>query len=579
MAGPADRLLISVARLDRARLLAIVFTALVATAAALLLPGALAAAVDAAIAGRRSWPEVLWLLVLGTAEIAADIAGGILAARVTSQATAWLRRKLADRLFALGTRSEFADGDSISRLIGDCVRAGAITSIVVQFGAALLISTGAIVALALLDWRLALVFLGSIPFALLLARTHLKRTADDVLTYQRVSGELGARLLDAVAGLRTIAASGTADREAERVLRPLPRLSLAGRGMWRTQARMVWRAALLLPAVELAVLAAAGFGVLAGRLSVGDVLAALGYVALGMGLVTQIPLLTTLARARSCAERLLEVIDQPVPEPGKLGLLPGRGTLELRRVTLGKATLGTATLGKALRDVDLTITGGTFLAVVGRSGAGKSALAGVLGGLTAPDHGQVLLDGRGLHKLRPEELRAVVGYAFERPALLGATVADAVGYGSWAGDTAVRRACQAAQVHDVVVRLPGGYATPLAETPLSGGEAQRLGLARALVHSPRVLILDDATASLDTVTEAAVERAIESALPGRTRIVVTRRTTTAARADLVLWLEEGQVRAVASHAALWREAAYRAVFTDSEPGVRAGSRTDSGDER
>jgi ATP-binding cassette subfamily B protein len=554
MAGPADRLLVSVARLDRVRLLAIVLTALVATAAGLLLPGALAAAVDAAVAGRRSWPEVTWLLVLGVAEITADVVGGILAARVTSSATAWLRRRLADRVFRLGTRSPFADGDAISRLTGDCVGAGAITSIVVQLGTALVISTGAVTLLALLDWRLALVFLGSIPFALFLARTHLKHTADDVLTYQRVSGEIGARMLDAVAGLRTIAASGTADREAERVLRPLPKLSLAGRGMWRTQARMVWRAALLLPAVELAALAAAGFGVMAGRLTIGEVLAALGYVALGMGLVTQIPLLTTLARARSCAERLLEVIDEPVPEPGKLGLLPGRGALELRHVTLGTA----------LREVDLTIAAGTRLAVVGRSGAGKSALAEVLGGLAVPDRGQVLLDGRPLHLLRPEELRAVVGYAFERPVLLGATVSDAVGYGSWAGDGAVRGACQAAQVHDVVVRLPEGYETPLSETPLSGGEAQRIGLARALVHNPRVLILDDATASLDTVTEAAVETAIEGALPGRTRVVVTHRANTAARADLVLWLEEGQVRAVASHAALWREPGYRAVFTEDE---------------
>ena len=541
-----------VARLNPARLFLIVLSAMVATAAGLLLPGALAAAVDAAIGGRNSRPEILWLLTLGVSEIAADIFGGILAVRVTSSGTAWLRRKLTDRLFGLGTRSKFAEGDAISRLTGDCVGAGAITSIVVQLGSAVLISTGSIVLLGLLDWHLALVFLGSVPLALLLARTHLKHTADDVLTYQRVSGELSARLLDAVAGLRTIAASGTADRETERVLRPLPQLSLAGRGMWKTQARMVWRAALLLPAVELAVLAAAGFGVLAGRLSIGEVLAALGYVALGMRMVTQIPLLTALARARSCGERLMEVFDSPVPERGQLSLRPGNGTVQLRQVSAEGA----------LEDIDLSIAGGTFLVVVGKSGSGKSALLGVLGGLRPPGSGQVLLDGVPLDRLRPEELRAVVGYAFERPALLGATVSDAVGYGSWAGRGAVRNACRMAQVHDVVVRLPEGYRTPLTETPLSGGEAQRLGLARAIVGNPRVLILDDATASLDTVTEAAVENAIETALPGRTRVVVTRRATTAARADLVVWLENGRVRAVAPHARLWRDPEYRSVFTE-----------------
>jgi ATP-binding cassette subfamily B protein len=471
---------------------------------------------------------------------------------VTATATARLRRRLTDRLFALGTRSPFANGDAVSRLTTDCIGAGQIVSIVVQLGTTVILSSGAVVLLALLDWRLAVVFAASVPFALLLARSHLKRTAGDVLAYQRVSGEIAAGMLDAVAGLRTIAASGTADREAARVLRPLSELSRAGRGVWRTQARMVWRAGLLAPAVQLAVLAAAGFGVLAGRLSVGDVLAALGYAALGLGLVTQIPLLTTLSRARGCAGRLSEVDNVPVPEPGDLVLSHGNGTLELRQVSVHGA----------VEEIELRIDGGTFVAVVGRSGAGKSALTGVLGGLITPDDGQVLLDGRPLGRLRREELRAVIGYAFERPALLGATVADAVRYGSWAGEGAVRDACRTAQIADLVVRLPDGYHTPLTETPLSGGEAQRLGLARAIVHNPRVLILDDATASLDTITEAAFEAAVRTALPGRTRIVVTHRASTAARADLVVWLEDGRIRATAPHAALWREPGYRGVFTE-----------------
>ncbi|WP_414936184.1 ABC transporter ATP-binding protein [Amycolatopsis sp. cmx-11-51] len=553
MAGSADRLLVTVTALDRPRLLGLALTALAGTAAGLLLPGALAAAVDAAVAGRPSLPEVSWLIVLGITEIAVGLIGGILAARMTASSTAWLRRRLTDRYLALGTRSAFADGDAISRLTGDCTGAGLVASVVVQLGSTTLISGGSVILLALMDWRLALVFLGSIPFGLMLARTHLKNTADDVLTYQEVSGELAARMVDAVTGLRTIAASGTADREADRVLRPLPKLSLAGRGMWRTQARMVWRSGLLLPAVELSVLAAAGFGVMAGRLSVGQVLAALGYVALGMGLITQIPLLTTLSRARSCAERINAVLDSPVPEPGDLGVVPGRGTLELRGVTVEGA----------LREVDLLVRGGRFTAVVGRSGAGKSVLVNVLGGLLIPDEGTAALDGRPLDKLRPHELRAVVGFAFERPALLGATIGDAVGYGSWAGEAAVRGACQSAQVDDLIVRLPNGYRTPLSETPLSGGEAQRIGLARAIAHAPRVLILDDATASLDTVTEAAVEEAIERTLPGRTRVVVTHRAATAARADTVVWLEEGRVRAIGTHEALWRDPAYQAVFTGS----------------
>lgn len=548
MASPADRLLTTTALLDRPRLVAVGITSLIAAGAGLLLPGALAAATDAVLSGRSSTGAVVWLLVVGVAEIAADAVTMVLPARLTSNASAWLRRRITDRLLALGTGSPFAPGDAVSRVTGDCAAAGGIAAVVVQLIATGLMSSGAVVLLALMDWRLALVFLGSLPFALLLARSHLRGTAKDVLSYQRVSGELSARLLDAVAGLRTIAASGTADAEAARVLRPLPRLNLAGQGMWRTQARMVWRAGLLLPTVEILTLAAAGFGVLAGRLTAGDVLAALGYVALGLGLVTQIPLLTTLSRIRSAAHRIAEVLETEPPPRGALGLLPGNGALELRGVTVHGA----------LADVDLTIPGGCFAAVVGSSGSGKSTVVSLLAGLRRPDAGQVLLDGRDLAVLRPEELRAVIAYAPAEPALLGDTVADAVAYGSWASVPAVDAACRTARIHDVLVRLPQGYDTPLAETPLSGGERARVGLARALARNPRVLLLDDATASLDTITE----RAVTAELGRRTRVVVTHRAAMAARADVVVWLAAGQVLAVGPHARLWQLPGYRAVFTE-----------------
>ncbi|WP_440901439.1 ATP-binding cassette domain-containing protein [Actinosynnema sp.] len=212
------------------------------------------------------------------------------------------------------------------------------------------------------------------------------------------------------------------------------------------------------------------------------------------------------------------------------------GAVELRGVSAG-----------VLRGVDLVVEPGSRVAVVGRSGAGKSALARVVAGLTAPESGRVLRGG-------------AAACAFERPALLGETVGAAVAYGTAASPERVERACRAAQVHDVVVRLPLGYATPLADTPLSGGEAQRLGLARAVVRDPEVLVLDDATASLDTVTEATVENALETALPGRTRIVVTHRAATAARADSVVWLEDGRVRGTGDHGRLWLDPDYRAVF-------------------
>jgi ATP-binding cassette subfamily B protein len=537
MAKPGDALLFSTVRRDfRPWLLAL--NATVATTGGLLLPAALGDAVDMALSGTFVLVIVLWLLLLAATELVGDAIGIVLAASIIARATAWLRERLSRHLLALGHPSPFAAGDVVSRLTGDCGNAGSVVVTSLSLIVTAVSSVGSIVALALLDWRLAAVFAVSVPLAMLLVRSHMQLTADDVLAYQEVSGEIAARLLDAVAGRHTIAAAGIADRESERVLQPLPRLAAAGAGMWRTQAKMMWRAGLLLPAVELAVLVAAGFGILEGRLTTGDVLAALGYTALGMGIVGQMPQLTVLERTRASATRIAEVLDTPVsPRPE---LLPSTG-IELKNVSVDGA----------LHNVSLTIPGGAFAAIVGSSGAGKSTLAAVLGGLSAVDNGTVAREG-------------AVGYAFERPALLGTTIGRSIGYGTDADEIQVRDAAVAAQVHDVLIRLPQGYETPVGDAPLSGGEAQRIGLARAIVRDPEVLVLDDATASLDTVTEAKVDAALTTALPGRTRVVVTHRPATAARADVVVWLESGRLRGTGTHRELWDDEDYRAVFTGGE---------------
>ena len=132
-----------------------------------------------------------------------------------------------------------------------------------------------------------------------------------------------------------------------------------------------------------------------------------------------------------------------------------------------------------------------------------------------------------------------------------------------AADTAavpVVAAARAARADDFIRRLPDAYATPLDEAPMSGGEAQRLGLARTFAHAGRVVVLDDVAASLDTVTEHHIGQVLTGALADRTRLIVAHRASTAARADAVVWLDEGRVRAMAPHAELWEDPEYRALF-------------------
>lgn len=214
------------------------------------------------------------------------------------------------------------------------------------------------------------------------------------------------------------------------------------------------------------------------------------------------------------------------------------------------------------------------------------------GRLTDPDQGTVLLDGTDLRTLSADTLRHAVAYAFERPALYGATIADAVACGPLP-EPDLRRALRRAAADTFTDRLPQGPRTPLPEAPLSGGELQRLGLARAFSRPTRLLILDDATSSLDTVTAHLVARALTDT-PG-TRLTITHRLTTAAQSDQVVWLDGGRIRGTGPHSVLWRDPAYRAVFgagaggdagagadtvTDTEARRRSDVRTDvTGDVR
>jgi ATP-binding cassette subfamily B protein len=205
-------------------------------------------------------------------------------------------------------------------------------------------------------------------------------------------------------------------------------------------------------------------------------------------------------------------------------------------------------------------------------------LAALPGRLVEPDSGQVLIDGVPVESMDEMDLRGAVAYAFERPALLGHTVIDAIGYGGAApSPTWTARAAGLARADGFVRLLPDGYHTAMTELALSGGEVQRLGLARAIAQDASLLVLDDATSSLDTATEAEVTVAITGALVGHTRLVVAHRVSTAARADLVAWLDGGRLRAVAPHATLWRDPEYRAVFTAETD--HTGNAGNAGDRR
>ncbi|MEU9162072.1 ABC transporter ATP-binding protein [Streptomyces sp. NPDC048424] len=569
----ADRALVAAARHSGGRTAAVLGCAVTAAAAALAEPAVLGHTLDLLLRRDPSGPT--WTLLCAAvvvAEVALDAAAARLTGEVDGRSTARLRRLGLAGLLRTAPHhaARHAPGETAARMTAHAAEAGKVPAAVAHACAALLPPLGALVALFLIDMWTALAFLVGVPLLVLLLRAFTRDTRTSIARYQQVQLATAGRLVEALAGARTIAAAGTADRERTRILAQLPELGAEGRRMWQVYGGTTARSAALMPMLLYSVLAVGGIRLSAGAIGVGELLAVLRYAGLAAGIGAVTGGLAAVVRGRAAARRTADLLTLPVLDHGRAELPDGGpGTLELRevRVVRGGTTV--------LHDISLVVPGGSTVAVVGRSGSGKTLFAAVAGRLTDPDAGEVLLDGVPLRELTAEGLRREVGHAFDRPVLLGATVGDAIAFGAGPAPDpeAVRAAARAAGADPFVRRLPHGYGTRLADAPLSGGEVQRLGLARAFCHAGRLLVLDDATSSLDTVTAREVERALTHRIRPGTRIVVAHRLSSAVRADLVVWLEEGRMRAAGTHAALWRdEPAYRAVFAaDAEAATEAAS--------
>ena len=598
-----DRLLIRAARHGGPWTAGLAVAALTAAAADLLLPAALGAAVDAVLApdgrpGRWLTVAVGLIVLIATAEILADLAAGM----STARAAARLRHTLVRHIVRLDPRAawRYPSGDLVSRLVSQVPDAAGAGAAVVLAGTALVPPLGSLVALTLIDPWLGATFVAGLLVLTLLLRTYVIDTADAATRYQHSQSDIAARLTEALVGARTIGAAGTVDQEIQRVLRPLPELGRHGARTWDAIGLAAAQSVVVAPLLQIAVVGVAGVALTAGRLTPGALLAALQYVALGAGLGSVVGVLGRIARSRAGSRRTAEILSADLHRYGEAELPAGPGRLELRAVTVSHPA--GAEHPPVLDRIDLVVPGGATVAVVGRSGAGKSTLAAVSGRLLDPDEGDVILDGVPLRQLRHDTLRRAIGHAFARPVLVGDTVGAAIGLGlcqlpapgpsdgaenpvpgpchlpapgpsdgaenpvpalESSAAQRIRAAARAARVDTVIDRLPARYDTLLADTPLSGGEVQRLGVARAL-SAERLLVLDDATSSLDTVTEYEVRQSLIDAADRRTRLVVTHRAATAARADLVAWLDHGRLRGYAAHDVLWRDPGYRELFEGAD---------------
>jgi ATP-binding cassette subfamily B protein len=411
------------------------------------------------------------------------------------------------------------------------------------------------VVLFWVDWRLALIALWITPVLVLVAYRYSHVSHPILRDVQQRLGEVATVSEESIVGVHVVKAFAQEERRQEQFEHASGSVFDATVHAFRQRALYVPLLSFLPMLAQAAVLLEAGRLVVSGSLSLGDFF--LFNLLLAMLIVPLRSLgmwIGQAQRATAAGERIFDVLDEPegvADRPDAIPLPPGRGEIRFENVSFGYHADR-----YVLEDVDLKVEAGRTVALIGHTGSGKTTLAALVPRFYDASEGRLLVDGVDVRDVTRRSLRREVGVISQDPFLFSATVRDNIAFGaSDATDEQVVEAARAAQAHEFVEALPDGYDTVIGERgiTLSGGQRQRLAIARAILIDPRILVLDDATASVDATTEARIRDGLREVMRRRTTIIIAHRLSTIQLADEVVVLEHGRVTARGTQAELLEE--------------------------
>jgi ATP-binding cassette subfamily B protein len=410
----------------------------------------------------------------------------------------------------------------------------------------------AVVLMFVYSWKLALVFLITAPLYLALMRFSVRRLRPIFHSLEDAFGKYSSHQIDAIKGIETVKAMGAEPALREAMLNQF--LGIARKQFNADFTMMCYEGALTsVTFLSLVLFLWAGaLQVMDGQVTIGALVAFNSLVVMAnASLQVVLGIWDQMQQATVLLNRLDDVFEQE-PEQGAdhSHLMPVRsleGRISFRNLGL---QYGGPESPKILEGINLDVPPGKLVAIVGRSGSGKTSLIKCLAGLVEPTEGTILYDGVELKKLNYRELRRQIGFVLQENFLFSDTIARNIAFGEDEPDMdRVLWAARAANAHEFVERLPLGYDTRVGEGGLaiSGGQRQRVAIARALYHRPPVLIFDEATSALDTESELAIKENMDQLLEGRTSFVIAHRLSTIREAELILVLEKGKLVEQGSH--------------------------------
>jgi ATP-binding cassette subfamily B protein len=466
-----------------------------------------------------------------------------------------LRRSLFERLLHLPLARlwDMKTGGILSRLSGDIdSTTGLLQMAIVSPSISVIRLVIAVCVLLALNWQLALVALAVIPGAVLISFTSARRVRPIYRSIRKDAERIDGRVGETFSGIRVVRAFRREMRELLEYVRG--RNTIVRKELFAHRRELwLWTSwGFALSAVNVAIVWYGGHLYMAGSASIGDIMAFQWYSFLLLNPVWQIVnSFSELQRSLAATERVFEVLGMPADKPDQPGATDAPTVVH--ELEFQDVEFEYRENRPVVRDFSVKVPGGAVVALVGRSGAGKTTVTDLVARFHDPTRGRILLNGTDVRTFRLRTYRDLLAIVQQDVFLFDGSVRDNIAYGRHdATDSEVEDAARRANAHEFIANLPEAYDTFIGErgVKLSGGQQQRLAIARAILASPQILILDEATSNLDTESEQLIQASMATLLAGRTTFVIAHRLSTIRRADLILLLEDGRIVERGSHEAL-----------------------------
>ena len=463
-----------------------------------------------------------------------------------------LRRSLFDRFLNLPLAKlwDMKTGGILSRLTGDVdTTTGLMQLAIVSPAASVIRLVIAVIVLMTLNWRLAIAALVVIPGIMVISFIFAKRIRPIYRSVRKDAEVIDGRVGETFSGIRVVRAFR---RETHELLDYMCGRHTVLRKELFAQRRelVIWTSwGLLMGVVNVAIIWYGGYLQLHSGASIGDIMAFQWYTFLLLNPVWNIVnSFSELQRSLAAMERVFEVLAMENDKPDRANAYdaPAR----VREIRFDNVEFEYREGRPVVRDFDVVVPGGSVVALVGRSGAGKTTVTDLVARFQDPSQGRILLNGSDIRDFRLRSYRAMLAIVQQDVFLFDGSVRDNIAYGrNDATDDEVDDAARRANAHEFIVRLPEQYGTLVGErgVKLSGGQQQRLAIARAILADPQILILDEATSNLDTESEQLIQASMATLLAGRTTFVIAHRLSTVRRADLILLMEDGRITERGTH--------------------------------